>query len=186
MSDNILMTLNNRLMGIGNRMTSFGGLSIIFTGDFCQLEPICLKESDLMFLSLSSMFWQRIINAIIFLDNDHHFKEDPEHGKFLKRLWEGDLTRQDIERISTRVIGQDGPELPSVLKGKHQIILFKNNVFSNSNFVLIACTIYVKVTLAMLVQEIKNIIISRHSSLRSTYKQHIHQLIATKIRLNTQ
>jgi ATP-dependent DNA helicase PIF1 len=68
MSDRILMTLNNRLMDIGNRTTSFGGLSIIFAGDFHQLEPICLNKSDLMFSSLSSMFWQRIINAIIILD----------------------------------------------------------------------------------------------------------------------
>jgi hypothetical protein len=66
-------------MDIGNRMTSFGGLSIIFAGDFRQLEPISLNESDLMFSSLSSMFWQRIINTIIILDNDHYFKEDPEY-----------------------------------------------------------------------------------------------------------
>jgi hypothetical protein len=79
MSDRILMTLNNRLMDIGNRTTFFGGLSIIFAGDFHQLKPICLNKSDLMFSSLSSMFWQRIINTTIILDNDHCFKEDPEY-----------------------------------------------------------------------------------------------------------
>ncbi len=77
-------------MDIDNMMTSFGGLSIIFAGDFHQLEPICLHKSDLIFSSLSSMFWQRIINAIIIFDNDHRFKEDPEYGKMLKRMWEGD------------------------------------------------------------------------------------------------
>ena len=56
MSDSILRTLNYKLMNIGNRSKSFGGFSIIFAGDFCQLEPICLKESDLMFLSLPTMF----------------------------------------------------------------------------------------------------------------------------------
>ncbi len=127
MSNRILMTLNNRLMDVGNRTTSFGGFSIIFAGDFCQLEPICLNKSDLMFLSLSSMFCQRIINTIIILDNDR-FKEDPEYGKMLKRMWEGDLTHEDRERINTRVIGHNGLELPSVLKGKYQIILFENNM----------------------------------------------------------
>jgi hypothetical protein len=83
MSDSVLMTLNNRLMDIGNRPTSFGGLSIIFVGDFCQLEPVCLKESELMFSSVSSMFWKKIINEIIILDNDHHFKEDQEYRKML-------------------------------------------------------------------------------------------------------
>ncbi len=65
MSNSVLMTLNNRLMDIGNRTTSFGGLSIIFADDFRQLEPVCSKESELMFSSISSMFWNRIINAII-------------------------------------------------------------------------------------------------------------------------
>ncbi len=65
MGNRTLMTLNNRLMDIGNRMTSIGGLSIIFAGDFHQIEPICSSKSDLMFFSLLSMFWQRIINAII-------------------------------------------------------------------------------------------------------------------------
>jgi hypothetical protein len=74
------------------------------------------------------MFWQRIINAIIILDNDHHFKEDPDYGKMLKRMWEGDLTCKDRERINTRVFGHDGLELPSILKGKYQNILFKNNM----------------------------------------------------------
>jgi hypothetical protein len=74
------------------------------------------------------MFWQRILNAIIILDNGHYFKEDPEYRKMLKKMWEGDLTHEDRERINTRVIGHNGLELPSVLKGKYQIILFKNNM----------------------------------------------------------
>ncbi len=123
-SNRNLITLNNRLIEIGNRTTSFGGLSNIFACDFHQLEPICLNESDLMFSSLSLMFWQRIINAIIILDNDHCFKEDPEYRKMLKK---GDITHEDRERINTRVIGHDGLELPSMLKGKYQIILCKNN-----------------------------------------------------------
>jgi hypothetical protein len=54
-------------------------------------------------------------------------------------------------------------------------------------FVLTVFTIYIEVTLDMLVQEIKNVILSRCPSLRrSIYKQHIHQLIATKIHLNIQ
>ncbi len=129
MSDSILKTLNNKLMDIGNRTTSFGGLSIIFAGDFRQLEPVCSKESKLMFSTESSMFWKRIINAIIILDNDHSFKEDQEYGKMLKRMWEGDLTIEDREKINTRVIGHNGLELPSMLKGEYQTIIFQNNLF---------------------------------------------------------
>jgi hypothetical protein len=36
----------------------------------------------------------------------------------LKRIWEGDLTNEERERINTRVIGHNEIELPSVLKDK--------------------------------------------------------------------
>ncbi len=95
----------------------FGGFSIIFAGDFCQLEPICSKESELLFSSKSTQQWEQNINAIIILDNEHRFKEDPEYGNMLKRMWEGDLTHEDKQRINTRVIGINGLELPSMLQG---------------------------------------------------------------------
>ncbi len=40
----------------------------------------------------------------------------------LKRMWGGDLTLEDKQRINTRVIGDNGLELPSMLQGKYKII----------------------------------------------------------------
>jgi hypothetical protein len=57
---------------------------------------------------------------------EHRFKEDPEYGKMLKRIWEGDLTLEDKQRINTRVIGDNGLELPSMLQGKYKIIQVQN------------------------------------------------------------
>ncbi len=48
---------------------------------------------------------------MIIVDNEHHFKEDPEHGQMLKRMWSGDLTKDDQVRINSRVIGTPGVEL---------------------------------------------------------------------------
>ncbi len=96
----------------------FGGFSIIFAGDFHQLEPIYSKESNLLFSSKSTQQWDQNINAIIILENKHCFKEDPEYGKMLKRMWERDLTLEDKQRIKTRVIRINGLELPSMLQGK--------------------------------------------------------------------
>jgi hypothetical protein len=106
----------------------FGGFSIIFAGDFRQLEPICSQESELLFSSKSSKEWDSNINAIIILDNKHCFKEDPEYGKMLKRMWEGNLTLKDKQRINTRVIGDNGLKLPSMLQGKYKIIQVQNNM----------------------------------------------------------
>ncbi len=105
MSDKILEALDVKAKEIGNRAKPFGGFSIIFAGDFCQLEPIGSTEFDLMFSSLSSKHWDSCINAIIILDNVHCFKEDPEHGEISKRMWNGDLSTEDCKRINTSVIG---------------------------------------------------------------------------------
>jgi hypothetical protein len=108
---------NRQLTQIGNRTNSFGGFSIIFAGDLLQLEPICLKKSELLFSSKSTQQWDQNIYAIIILDNKHCFKEDPEYSKMLKRMWEGGITLEDKKRINTRVIGINGIELPSMLQG---------------------------------------------------------------------
>jgi hypothetical protein len=126
MSNSIFKKLNRQLTQVGNRTKSFGGFSIIFAGDFRQLEPICSKESELLFSSKSSKEWDSNINAIIILDNKHCFKEDPEYGKMLKRMWEGNLTLEDKHRINTRVIGDNGLELPSMLQGKYKFSQVQN------------------------------------------------------------
>jgi hypothetical protein len=89
MSDSILKKLNRKLNQIGNRTKPFGEFSIIFADHFRQLETICSKESKLLFSGKSTQQWDQKINVIIILDNEHHFKEDPEYGKMPKRTWEG-------------------------------------------------------------------------------------------------
>lgn len=118
MSDQNLLTLDRKLKDIGNRVKPFGGFSIIFAGDFRQLEPVGSTESDLMFSSLSSNHWDNCINAIIILDNAHRFTADPIYGQMLKRMWDGELSEADRNLINSRVIGYNGLTLPSQFKGE--------------------------------------------------------------------
>ena len=90
------------------------------SGDFCQLEPIGANETEFLFSSLSSQHWENCINAGIILDNEHLFKEDPEYGQTLKRMWSGDLTKEDCKKINTRVIGYNGLEIPSEFEGEEK------------------------------------------------------------------
>ena len=90
MKDIILKTLGRKLEKIGNQSLPFGRFTIIFAGDFRQLEPVGAKDTELLFSSLSSQHWENCINAVIILDNEHRFKEDPEYGQMLKRMWSGD------------------------------------------------------------------------------------------------
>ena len=54
---------------------------------------------------------------MIILENIHRFKDDPEYGEMLTRLWRDDLTQEDREKINTRVVGQDGVTLPPTFDG---------------------------------------------------------------------
>lgn len=118
MSDTILKTLDRKLKEIKDQTKPFGGFTIIFAGDFRQLEPVGAKENELLFSSLSSQHWENCINAVIILDNEHRFKEDPEYGQMLKRMWSGDLTKDDRMRINSRVLGTTGLQLPPDIEGK--------------------------------------------------------------------
>jgi hypothetical protein len=55
---------------------------------------------------------------VIILDNEHRFKEDPEYGQMLKRMWSGDLSKDDRKRINSRVLGTNSLELPPDFEGK--------------------------------------------------------------------
>jgi hypothetical protein len=126
MSDKNLNTLDAKLREIGSRDKPFGGFSIIFAVDFRQLEPVGSTEFDLLFSSLSSRHWDNCFNAIIILDNDHRFKEDPEYGQMLKRMWNGDLITEDHKRINSGVIEYNGLQLPSNIEGKFSKRKFQN------------------------------------------------------------
>ena len=59
----------------------YGGVSIVFSGDFHQLKPICAEDEVLYSDSSAASLWENTINAI-FLDNSHRFKETLSLGKF--------------------------------------------------------------------------------------------------------
>ena len=104
MCNSVFKTLDKKLKQIGNGAHAFGGFSIIFSGDFQQLEPVCSNDSELLFSSLSSRHWDNNINV--------------ECGKMLKRMWNGDLSIEDQKQINTRVIGYQGLKLPTTFEGK--------------------------------------------------------------------
>jgi len=48
MSDTILKTLDRKLKEIKDRTKPFGGFTIIFAGDFRQLEPVGANDTELL------------------------------------------------------------------------------------------------------------------------------------------
>jgi hypothetical protein len=62
---------------------------------------------------------------VFILDNKHCFKEDPEYVQMLRRMWSGELTKEDRMRINTRVLGKDGLELPPEFENTQRIKIFQ-------------------------------------------------------------
>ena len=106
-----LTTLHTRLCNIAackntaNCLLPYGGYNIIFMGDFAQLLPI---GGHSLFSSYID-YWHGMIQKVIFLDNAHRFKDDPEWGEILLRIRLGTYTESDIIEINKRLITSHNP-----------------------------------------------------------------------------
>ena len=101
-----VINLDRKLKKLTGRYDAvYGGVSIVFSGDFHQLKPICAEDEVLYSDSDAATVWENTINCAIFLDNSHRFKDDPEFGAILARLRMGEDTREDRELINKRVVG---------------------------------------------------------------------------------
>ena len=92
MGDDQLQILDQRMKELGDRTKPYGGYSIVFSGNFRQLEPTKTPSNKLLFSRHSSQLWDNSINSIIILDNEHRFREDPQYGIMLKNMWQKDLS----------------------------------------------------------------------------------------------
>ena len=117
MSDDQLQILDQRMKELGDRTKPYGGYSIVFSGDFRQLEPTKTSSNNLLFSRHSSQLWDSSINSIIILDNEHRFKEDPQYGIMLKNMWQKDLSIQQRKRINTKVVNKTTFKLPPKFEG---------------------------------------------------------------------
>jgi hypothetical protein len=89
----------------------FGGYNVIFSGDFRQIPPVGAKVNELLYKNCG--LWENAVNVAIMLTNSHRFKDDPEYGEMLLRMWKGTFTQSDCDRINERMLGFD-QKLPSI------------------------------------------------------------------------
>ena len=71
----------------------FGGVSIVFSGDFHQLQPVGKSEEILYSLSPGGQWWENTINCAIFSENSHHFIDDTVYGEIMQRMRMGQDTK---------------------------------------------------------------------------------------------
>ena len=130
MSLQSLAQLDTNLRALtGNKRQPFGGIHIIFIGDFRQIPPVKAKNDS--FYSKYNVLWD-MLNAVIFLENNHRFKDDPGWGEILERISLGTATSEDFEMINSRVIGANDKELSRLSELENACYACTRNIQRNS------------------------------------------------------
>jgi hypothetical protein len=102
-SYSVLKSINaklNILKEIGNE-GKYGGIPIIFAGDFTQLEPVKQKP---LFVNPENHLWYDYINTFLELKTNHRFGKNSEWGNLLQRMRTSGSPEEDLKKINSRVI----------------------------------------------------------------------------------
>ena len=105
-----LLKLNESLRKLKQVHDKYGGLHIVFSGDFSQLEPV---NGTPLYHQPDFAPWHDWINCFIELTGQHRFKLNPEFGDVMQRLHDGCPTTEDIALLNSRVINGDHPDAPT-------------------------------------------------------------------------
>ena len=114
MSESELTLLDLRLRRYKNRNKVYGGFSVIFCGDFRQLQSNGDRR-ELLYSRDSQRKFESNLSGMIILENKHRFKDDPEYGQLLTNFWKGDLSEQERETINSREVNGTSVTIPDVL-----------------------------------------------------------------------
>ena len=102
-SYSVLQSINtklNILKEVGNE-SKYGGIPIVFAGDFSQLEPVKQKP---LFIDPDNHLWYDCVNTFLELKTNHRFGKNSEWGNLLKRMRSIGSTEEDLKKINSRVI----------------------------------------------------------------------------------
>ena len=85
------------LMPYHKKFLSYGGLNVVYAGDFSQLEPPCQPT---VYGGKECPAFHSKLNSFIELNGQHRYSEDPEWGRLLSRFRAGKPTLEDIRKIN--------------------------------------------------------------------------------------
>jgi len=103
-----ILTLHKQLSALKEaRSKKYGGLNIVFAGDFRQLKPVGEKS---LYEDTGLAQWHDWVNCFIKLCGNHRFGNDPEYGEVCKRFRDGVPTDNDFEYMNERVLNVQQPD----------------------------------------------------------------------------
>ena len=105
-SERDYMKMNDHLVdlmqGNGGHKGIFGGINIVFSGDFSQLEPV--GRDPIYAGDNDSAYFHRALNVYIELNGKWRFMKDPHWGDIMARMRIGEPTLEDINLINEKCI----------------------------------------------------------------------------------
>jgi hypothetical protein len=110
----LLRKLDGKLRDLRELSEFYGGMNIVFVGDFRQLDPV---NAIPIYKDLLSPEWMIAVNSYIELLGMYRFADDIVWGETLKRFRNGIPLSNDFHYINERVVGlngytQDGDPIP--------------------------------------------------------------------------
>ena len=100
-----LEKLNDKLKELKEQNKNFGGIIVVFAGDFSQLKPVGSKP---LYEEKDFVLWTESVHTFYELRTNHRFKKDPKWGSTLADYREHGPTQAQVDYINTRVIGSPG------------------------------------------------------------------------------
>ena len=88
-----------------NLFQPYGGLNLVFAGDYRQLEPVGNDKRAIYKTTCPEM--KHWMNCYLELNGMHRFKMDREWGQLLQRFRNGTATKEDVTKVNERIV-QDG------------------------------------------------------------------------------
>lgn len=137
----LIFQISEALVSVKGNTNAFGGMNIIFAGDFAQLPPVGQKKlfsqvdtnrkatargqenlfGKLLWLSVKTVF---ILTEVMRQTGSRN----EQFVNLLSRLREGKCTRDDFNKLSSRVIANAKPDLSDPAWADAPIIVYDNKV----------------------------------------------------------
>lgn len=119
----LLDTIEHMARILRKNSKPFGGIQVVFCGDWFQLQPVLNHEREPQYEKMDFCFetesWKTLIKSenVVILKENYRQKSDPQFQKCLDEIREGAVSQETIELLKSRVGAV--LDLPEGIKATH-------------------------------------------------------------------